>query len=389
MKKILKIIFPFEDFLYLLQQEGYETDRYFRLLSRFFWRRNIQNRAGLVWTKRAKIILVLALPLSILIFPLVPIWIGISNLLTCAYFEKIKKGIQKKATDKFDKQNGHTKVIMIAGSYGKTTTKNYIYELIKYNYKTQMIPGNINTLTGIANWVNSDFDKSTEVLISEVDPYWIGEIKEACKIIPPDIAILTHIGDQHLERLATKENLKKALEEVFVYAKPDAIKLRGKKESLDYALQVAGLLKIPSDIIADTTKKLKPPDRRGDIKKIFGFEVIDESYNISESTAKRNVTLAKKAAKKKNKQLIVVTAGIPELGEKNKNANKNLGKNLEKSADIVVVLKSIFYKDIVQNKDKFNLAQDLHEAWSIIKKYTPKNSLVLMLPELGDQYYNE
>src|SRR3989344_834012 len=324
MRNFLSNIFPFTDFLYLLQLEGYEAKRYFKTLKRFWWRRNLQKRGRLVWTKRVKITLAPAFLLCILTPPLTPLWIGLSNLLLTPYFEWKKRVIQKDATEKFRSDGEDTKVIMIAGSYGKTTTKNYIYELVKYNYKTQMVPGNINTLTGIANWIINDFRKGTEVLVAEVDPYYVGEIRRACEIIPPDIAILTNVGDQHLERLGTKQNLKKALMEIFEpacagrYAKPGAVKIKGLKTNLDYALAVAEILKISKDIVSDTVKKLGKPDRRGDIKIINNFEVIDESYNISETTAKFGVDNALKIAKTKMKKLVVVTAGIPELGEENK-----------------------------------------------------------------------
>lgn len=254
-----------------------------------------------------------------------------------------------------------------------------------------MIPGNINTLTGIANWLNNNFDANSEILIAEVDPYYVGEIKQACKIIPPDIAILTNVGDQHLERLKTKANLKKALLEVFKYSKPNTLKIKNLKSNLDYALQVAKHLDIPKDIIADTVKKLKTPDRRGDIKKINNFEVIDQSYNISETTAKFNIDKARKLSKSKNKKLIVITAGIPELGEENKDANINLGKYLANKADKIILLKSVFYTDILSSflrrQESIQVANDLNEAWKILGDYDPEKYIILMLPELNDLYY--
>jgi len=228
MYKIILKIFPITDFLYILQLEEYETKRYFKLLSNFFWRRNLQKRGKLAWTKRIKITAALAFPLCILLFPLTPIWIGLSNALLNPYFERIKLNIRKLAAEVFKERGNNTKVILITGSFGKTTTKNYIYELIRFNYKTQMIPGNINTVTGISNWLLNNFDKCTEVLVAEADPYYIGEIKKVCEIIPPDIAILTVVGDQHLERIGSKKNLEVALNEIFKYAKPNAIKLKNK-----------------------------------------------------------------------------------------------------------------------------------------------------------------
>jgi UDP-N-acetylmuramyl pentapeptide synthase len=324
---------------------------------------------------------------SCIIFPLIPIWIGLANLLLAPYLENIKLNIQKKAARYFA-ENFKGKVIAVAGSYGKTTTKNYIFELVRFNYKTQMIPGNINTPTGIANWVLAKLEKNTQILIVEMDTYFIGEIARSCKITPPDIAILTNTADQHLERLGTRANLKKALHEIFEYTKPDAIKITDKSSNLEYALEVAKVLNIPKDIVNDTKKKLRKPERRGNIINMHGFETIDESYNISLATAKLALENAMKLAKNKKKKLLVITGGIPELGEENKDGNINYAKTLDKSSAEVILLKSILHKDYAENLENYSLASSMNEAWETIqKKYDPKKFVILMQPELGDQYY--
>ena len=393
---MLNKLFPFNDFLYLLQLEEYDSTRYVRLLPRFFFRRKFQKRQRLVFTSRIKTTLAFSIFLSFLgalgffVFTilLIPVWVLIANIILDPIYLKIKLNIQKKATNYFaDNFNG--KVIAVAGSYGKTTTKNYIYELVKFNYKTQMVPGNINTPTGIAIWVLNKLDKNTRILIVEMDSYFIGEIARSCKITPPDIAILTNVGDQHLERLGTKANLTKALHEVFDYAKVDAIKIENKKTNLDYALEVAKILQIPKDIIKDTVKKLEKPDRRGNIIDMYGFKTIDESYNISETTAKFGLQNALLKAEEEEKKLIVITGGIPELGEENKSANIDYGKLLAKSHIEIILMKTILHKDVLKGLNKnVLLAEGMTDAWKIIqKKYNAEKYIVLMQPELGDNYY--
>lgn len=385
---MIKTIFPISDFLYLLQLEEYETKRYFRLVPRFFFRRNFQKRSKLIYTKRVKITLAIALPFCI-VFPLIPFWIGLSNLILTPYFEKIKLSIQSKAA-KYFSENFKGKVIAIAGSYGKTTTKNFIYQLIKYNYKTQMVPGNINTPTGIANWILKNLDKSTEILLVEMDSYFIGEIARSCKITPPDIAILTNTADQHLERFGTRAKLKKALNEIFEYAKPEAIRITGKHSSLDYALEVAKILEISTDIIKDTAKELETPERRHKTILMHGFKTIDDSYNISTTTSRLGLERALLEAKKLKMKLVVITGGIPELGDENRNGNIEYGKLLAKSDVQVILLKTILYKNLLKGLGGKNVifAIGMTNAWEVIKKnFNPKNHLVLMQPELGDNYY--
>jgi UDP-N-acetylmuramyl pentapeptide synthase len=352
-----------------------------------WFKRNLQKRGRLVLTKRVQATLLLILPLSLITPPLIPLWIGISNIILAPYFEWVKSSIQKRAQKSFKSKNTKTKVIAIAGSYGKTTTKNYIFELIKYNYKTQMIPGNVNTPTGIANWILTNFDPTSEILIVEVDTYYLGEIKKSLTITPPDIAILTNIGDQHLERFKTKKNLKSALLEIFTYAKANSIHIKDKKTNLENALEVAKILNVPEDIVSDTVKKLQNPDRRGDIKKIYGYTVIDQSYNISFTTAQAAIKSAEEIAHTSNKKLIVITAGIPELGKENIDANRKLGELLAEKSDRTILLKSILYKEVYNDSDKFVLAQDLAEAFSLLTDFDQNNVVVLLLPELNDLYY--
>lgn len=388
--KKLNNLYPLMDFLYILQLEEYETSRYLVALKRLFFRRNFQKRGKLVLTFRAKITLLLSIPLSIILPPLTPIFIGQVNIILNPFFEIIKLNLQNKAKIFFNKVGKNTKVIAIAGSFGKTTTKNYIYELIKYNYKTQMVPGNINTPTGIAKWILDSFDPSLDILIVEVDTYFVGEITRSLKITPPDIAILTNVGDQHLERLGNKSNLRKALHEVFDYSKPNVIKIQDKKSNLEYALEVARILKIPNDIIDDTIKNLAPPERRGNIIKINNFEVIDNSYNISETTAIQDIKNAQVISKKHKKKLIVITAGIPELGEENKDGNFNLGSVLNRHADKIILLKSILRQEIeagIKNKNLIIYAESMKDALDKLKEFDSKKYTVLMQPELNDLYY--
>lgn len=383
--------------MYLLQLEEYDTLRYLNLLKRNFLRRNLEKRSKLEMTSRAKTTMALSIaisfiffvPLLFFTFMLVPLHIALANIILTPVYELIKKRLQKKASIYFS-NNFKGKVIAIAGSFGKTTTKNYIYELIRFNYKTQMIPGNINTPTGIAQWVLRRLDKNAEILIVEMDTYYIGEIKKSCAITPPDIAILTNIGDQHLERFGKKSNLKIALEEIFDYAKKDAKMIKGKKSNLEYALEVAKVLNIPKDIVRDTIKKLKKPDRRGDMKILYGFTAIDESYNISFTTARYGLNNASVVAKKQQRKLIVITGGIPELGPENKHANYEYGNLLAKSNADVVLLQTVFYDELVRGlrKTPSYTATSMEQAWAVVKdKYDPNKYIVLMQPELSDSYY--
>ena len=449
--KLFNILFPFSDFFYILQQEEYSSKRLVKWLPIFFFRRNFQVRDSLKYTKRVKITIVftLFLWLGSLIFPIlvgqlafwvffllfwlggIPFFVLMSNYLLMPYFENIKARIRRDAIKKV-KENNNMKIIDIAGSYGKTTTKNFIYQLVRFNYKTQMIPGNINTPGGIASWINDNLERGTELLIAEVDTYERREIAKSCEMLSADIAIITNIGDQHLERFSSQEELADALFETFLGAKNSAILISTKdvlnhadrsvlghktvvevdspitltylqkeiavpelsesnKTNLRFAIKVAEILSIPENFVVDTLTHLELPDRRQERTKLFGFDGIDDSYNISFSTALAGIDAAKQEACKAHKKLLVITAGIPELSLDNKNKNRKLGEILAQNVDMIVVLESIFADEIIggiKSKDKYIKVKDLKSFLDKgIADFDSQEWYLLLQPELNDLYY--
>ncbi len=446
---VFNIFFPFSDFVYILQQEEYSSSRYIKWLSRFFFRRNIQKRGHLKYTARAKVIVGFALLLSIIALSTVcleqgilaitlsvilsliaiPLFVLLSNLILYPLFAVARRWVMGKASEKVARQKG-LKIIAVAGSFGKTTTKNFVYELVRYNHKTQLIPENINTPLGIADWVNGHLMPQTRLLIVEMDAYKRGEIAESCLITPPDIAVVTTIGDQHLERFSGKENLALALSEVFAYAKPGAQlfcdaataqQLPHSKErsltivgpgdlglleshpdiiarfspsnriNLAFAIKIAEALSVSKEFIIDTCTKLELPDRRQKLVVFHDYDCVDDSYNISFTTAQAGIAFARASADQKKKKLLVVTTGIPELGPADQDKNEMLGKVLGEKADHVAVLKSMFYKEVAKGISEpahYTLFADLQEFLRSAKEqFPPKDWLLLLQPELTDLYY--
>jgi UDP-N-acetylmuramoyl-tripeptide--D-alanyl-D-alanine ligase len=344
------------------------------------------------------------------------------------------------------RQHGSLKVVAVAGSFGKTTVKNFIYQLARYNYATQMIPGNINTPLGIAMWVNAYLKPGTQLLIVEMDAYARGEIAASVAIAPADIAIITNIGDQHLERFGSKQALAFALSEIFIGAKPrsqllctaetaamigddtataggrawgdgrelvtvtdDVLKTisaetrksfsSSNQINLAFAIKVAQLLNIPRNFIIDTCPKMELPDRRQKEAEWHGYVAIDDSYNISLTTARAGVEAAVVLAKREGKKLLVVTAGIPELGPAEKIGNEKLGELIASRADRAAILKSIFASEIIKgirayekitarNGKNFSVFEDLSTFLADAHEQFPTEQwIVLVQPELTDLYY--
>lgn len=95
-------------------------------------------------------------------------------------------------------------VIAITGSYGKTSTKNILKSMLGNTVCVSR--GNYNTPLGIARSVNEDlFDE--EIYVAEFGARYTGDIKQLCELYRPQVALVTAIGNQHLETFGSRENI--------------------------------------------------------------------------------------------------------------------------------------------------------------------------------------
>ena len=108
------------------------------------------------------------------------------------------------------------KIIGITGSYGKTTTKHFLRDILSVRYRAYATPKSYNTLMGISLAINRDLadDYRCEYFICEMGAYVEGEIERICQLTPPDIAIVTEVGPQHLERFGSLDNIRRAKYEI-------------------------------------------------------------------------------------------------------------------------------------------------------------------------------
>lgn len=102
-----------------------------------------------------------------------------------------------------------TKYIGITGTYGKTSTKEYLAHILSAKYNVAKTPNNYNTDTGIAIAINRYLNPKTHFFIVELGAYRQGEISYASSYIPFHTLILTGLGNQHIDLYGSKEALVK------------------------------------------------------------------------------------------------------------------------------------------------------------------------------------
>ena len=134
-------------------------------------------------------------------------------------------------------------VVGITGSYGKTTTKNYVAHLLAGDRAVVASPRSFNNRAGLTRTVNEHLTPGTEVLVAEMGAYGRGEIAELCRWLRPEITVITSIGPSHLERFGSLERTLEAKAEIascarVVVLNVDDARLEGLAKRLDAAHKV-------------------------------------------------------------------------------------------------------------------------------------------------------
>ncbi|MFZ0179887.1 MAG: UDP-N-acetylmuramoyl-tripeptide--D-alanyl-D-alanine ligase [Candidatus Dormiibacterota bacterium] len=105
-------------------------------------------------------------------------------------------------------------VVAVVGSFGKTSTKHILAQLLQPSVNTLPTRKSFNTLMGVTRVINEDLTPGHRVFIVEMDAYAQGEIAAMSDLVHPRMAIITAIGPQHMERFGTIERIAAAMYEV-------------------------------------------------------------------------------------------------------------------------------------------------------------------------------
>ena len=150
----------------------------------------------LCYIKQACVVLPVFLPLSVA-------WIvalGIEKYLFAAY----RHAAYKKLRTMPD-----LTIVAVTGSYGKTSTKNFIAQILSHRYRVYATPRSVNTLGGIIRDVNESLPQNTEVYVCEAGARRSGDILEIAQFLHPHYVVVGKIGPQHIEYFQSIENIRR------------------------------------------------------------------------------------------------------------------------------------------------------------------------------------
>jgi len=150
-------------------------------------------------------------PVYILLFDiLTPVIVALIVLLVQPFFVIARNNVLKKATKKIEdlKLAGSNLVVIgITGSYGKTSTKEFLTTILSEKFKVLNTKQHQNSEIAVAKCILNDLNFGHQIFIAEVGAYNKGKVKEVCNMLKPKIGVVTGVNEQHLSLFGSMENL--------------------------------------------------------------------------------------------------------------------------------------------------------------------------------------
>lgn len=191
------------------------------------WRENLHRyKKPLVMTDRARRIFRLSMVImaataligllspfaAVLALQAAPLALIAANAMLGPYQERINREFIGSARAKLARMNPVR--IGITGSFGKTTVKHILAEMLSASGPVFFSRGSINTVLGLTRHIRQRLQWSHRYFIAEMGAYGIGSIQRLCDFAEPDFGLITAVGDAHTERFGSIANIAQAKSEL-------------------------------------------------------------------------------------------------------------------------------------------------------------------------------
>lgn len=339
-----------------------------------------------------------------------------------------------------------TKVIGITGSAGKTSTKEMVAMLLSTKYRVNKTIANHNNHIGVPLTLFSTNEKH-DILVAELGTNHFGEIEYTANIVLPDYAMITNIGDSHLEFLINKKGVLKEKTALFkataamngilfineddkllkqaagTYSKKvtygfnsnsdvrgrvigftndgrPEIEITYKKNKMKVdiplhgeanaknvlaAAAVAFTLGLSVEEIAQGLKKLRNIEKRLNVKRKKDYVLIDDTYNASPSSMREAFNLTGKV--KLHARKIAVLGDMLELGERAPELHRKLAVVLKsnKFDEVYLIgpLMNNLYEELLKEGIPSKYFLNRKRLNTFLTKYDFSDSVILVKGSRG------
>lgn len=380
---------------------------------------------------------------------LLPITVFAAYLITYPIEESIKRWYFNDAKRKLASRGDSLTRIAITGSFGKTSVKHMLAAILSKRFNVLYTPGSFNTPMGVTRVIRGSLTDEHEIFIAEMGARYVGDIKELCRLVSPDMGLITAIGSQHLETFGSYERLVKTKGELFdaldgrtAFANGDsedaarlladcraaekvsfgtldglsvraenissgpngssftltaggesvecATRLLGKHNIVNIcgAAAVALKLGMSLDEIRSAVSELEPVKNRLELIK-GAVTVIDDSFNSNPAGAASALEVLSGFEGRR----IVVTPGMVELGSEEAALNREFGRQMAGAAHIAILVGPARTAPIREGLLEAGFPEscivtvtDLAEATAKLPLYTETGAVVLFENDLPDNY---
>ncbi|WP_104708794.1 Mur ligase family protein [Helicobacter felis] len=274
------------------------------------------------------------------------------------------------------------KILTITGSFGKTSVKNYLYQILQSKHIIYSSLGSTNTLLGLSQDINQNLPENTTLYIAEAGARQPGDIAAISQLLNHHYAVITEVGAQHIEYFKTLDNVIKTkaellessrLEHAFCHHNEALEELISQKDKITFypgqvrrvqatlegtsfelllgeqwarfeskilgafnvenitlAVMVGFYFGIPIDQLQRSVAKLNPVPHRLQVLHLNDKVIIDDGFNGNLKGMLEAVRLSSLYVGRK----IIVTPGLVESDEE---SNTTLGKAIDQVFDIAIL----------------------------------------------------
>ena len=312
-------------------------------------------------------------------------------------------------------------IIAIAGSNGKTTTKELVSRVLAERFEVTTTKGNLNNHIGVPLTLLS-MTAETEFGVVEMGASAQGEIALLCSIAEPNYGILTNIGLSHLEGFGGVEGIRKGKGELFDFLNENGgrafvpqedtvlCEMAHNREDLaieyytrtigegfrsnltgDYnryniaaAVEVGRYFGVADERIAEAILSFTPDNNRSQAVKTDRNSLVVDCYNANPSSMEVALdNIATMEAKHK----VLILGDMLELGEWSEEAHRTILRKADGIAERIILVGGEFAKAFVAIGEELSAEYALYpttaEALVALNKEPISNSLVLLKGSRG------
>jgi UDP-N-acetylmuramoyl-tripeptide--D-alanyl-D-alanine ligase len=330
-------------------------------------------------------------------------------------------------------------VVMVAGSNGKTTTKDIIRAALSRTMKVHATTGNLNNRIGVPLTLLA-IPSECEVAVVEAGTNLPGEVAMLRAIADPDISVVTSVGEEHLEGLGDIEGVLReesaAFDGVRIAVTPASqpeiaaaahdraievvtagldsgdvkadswsiapngvgtillgdvrlrLPLRGihNMRNAMLAIAVARACGVSDETAAAGIEGMPQPKMRTAWEQIGDLTLINDAYNANPGSTRAAIELLSSVGN--DRQRVMILGTMRELGESSDRCHDEASRlALESGADVIAGVGEYVkaFGRVAPNDERIVLSEKVADLWPILSPRIKPNAVILLKASRGVQ----